>query len=867
MNKKTLVSLIAFALSAGSFTAHAASTLVANDDQNTLQGLDTSMEYKLSTEQVWKRFVSYDDLPALTGNVVVTVRQATTDTPPDDMAQYPAFNGTAILYEEGRSYSTGMYVDYRNSIYLVLAPTSSIPGSDSTWYKYTGQGMTPVVDVDTSDEEGTYTRFYPFSNSWIVYEPGMKASPGNWVEYNGHYYMAIESTTSIPGSDASWRTQEETEAAHGLDIPGAAQPDETELKEGELGRFVFTPWAAEKAAAYQNEQKAAVAAQRKLIGTFSERGVDEAIREGKPYLTPEAVISGWGDKLTHLNYEDAIINNHKIIGDDFANGPDLMRRLHATSVMKNIKQLITINGNGEQLFYEVNPRHNAETFENALTTPESVDALADSMVAYMLKHSFDGINIKWTQTDTETDRLNFTRLIQDLRTKLDAEGKQQDKYFQLTATVTGDYRNIQYVNSTETAPLLDAITVAAYDMHKPSQDNVTGHRAGLFASSQDSDKNLNVDAVMKAYQNTYHVPKNKLVMGVDFSGYGWSSVEPTEVVKGLPGLLTSGSATLTGPWDDTYMGTKNGYTSYADVVSLLNGGKYNRYYDREARVPYVYSASTKNFYTYEDDQSLRAKINYIQSEGLAGISVANLSGDTYEKALATVVKSVRYLPAPSVKTDELKGLYVTNFDNEKRITLNLDPSALTHGHAYRVEVDGKYVFSTEGTTNYYSYRYNYGNEVSLRTGQLSSLLKPGATVTVTRTTPNKAVIGKVVVTQEMVDGNNPVLNDGSVKSLTVFKKGNVPYIGVDFDKEKLNSAEGSSWVAKVINDDKKKGNYIFNCDNGKCFYSTVANKENNVTRVESDERDISVGETIVVERVSPNPATVAKIVVTADMLK
>lgn len=37
--------------------------------------------------------------------------------------------------------------------------------------------------------------------------------------------------------------------------------------------------------------------------------------------------------------------------------------------------------------------------------------------------------------------------------------------------------------------------------------------------------------------------------------------------------------------------------------------------------------------------------------------------------------------------------------------------------------------------------------------------------------------------------------------------------------------------------------------------------------VKSDEKDISVGETVVVERTSPNPATIAKILVTADMLK
>ncbi len=114
----------------------------------------------------------------------------------------------------------------------------------------------------------------------------------------------------------------------------------------------------------------------------------------------------------------------------------------------------------------------------------------------------------------------------------------------------------------------------------------------------------------------------------------------------------------------------------------------------------------------------------------------------------------------------------------------------------------------------------------------------------------------------MLDGNNPVMSDGSVKSMSVSKINNVPYVFVDFDKEMLHNADGSSYVAKVINDDKKKGNYIFSCDNGKCYYSSMTEKDA-ISQVKSDEKDISIGETIVIERVSPNPATVAKMVVTS----
>lgn len=106
-----------------------------------------------------------------------------------------------------------------------------------------------------------------------------------------------------------------------------------------------------------------------------------------------------------------------------------------------------------------------------------------------------------------------------------------------------------------------------------------------------------------------------------------------------------------------------------------------------------------------------------------------------------------------------------------------------------------------------------------------------------------------------------------MKSLTVKKINGVPNVVVDFDAKALGwkAANGSAWVVKVMGD-AKNGNYIFSCDNGNCYYSSVKTA-GDITTVTSGERDISEGETIVVERVTPNPATVAKLVVTKDMLK
>lgn len=216
---------------------------------------------------------------------------------------------------------------------------------------------------------------------------------------------------------------------------------------------------------------------------------------------------------------------------------------------------------------------------------------------------------------------------------------------------------------------------------------------------------------------------------------------------------------------------------------------------------------------------------------------------------------------------DVKAVYIDVFDGQQRINVNFDTSKLSGSNSYSVDVDGKYAFSTSGNSVYYSYRSNYGTQSTVRTGGMSYMLAPGKVITVKRTNPNPEILAQLTVTRDMQEGNNPVKDAGEVKSLTVKKINGVPNVVVDFDAKALGlkAANGSAWVVKVMGD-AKNGNYIFSCDNGNCYYSSVKTA-GDITTVTSGERDISEGETIVVERVTPNPATVAKLVVTKDMLK
>lgn len=236
-----------------------------------------------------------------------------------------------------------------------------------------------------------------------------------------------------------------------------------------------------------------------------------------------------------------------------------------------------------------------------------------------------------------------------------------------------------------------------------------------------------------------------------------------------------------------------------------------------------------------------------------------------------IVKEVKNTPLPDdsdepedpiIDKDDLKAIFVNLLNGQTHVVVNIDSSKYESGYGFTASVDGDYLFNSEGSKSYYAGVSHYGKEVSLSTNfEAKSRLKVGSVITVTRDYPNKAVLGQLTVTQDMLNGENPVIFDGSVKSMSVSKINNVPYVFVDFDKAILHSEDGSSYIAKII-DDKQKGNSIFYCDNGKCKLSTVT-EDSTITHVKSDEKDISLGETVVIERISPNPATVAKIVVTS----
>jgi chitinase len=62
--------------------------------------------------------------------------------------------------------------------------------------------------------------------------------------------------------------------------------------------------------------------------------------------------------------------------------------------------------------------------------------------------------------------------------------------------------------------------------------------------------------------------------------------------------------------------------------TFTGAGGYTRYWDTVAQVPYLYSPTTKRFISYDDPQSVSAKVDYANQEGLGGMMLWEVTNDS-----------------------------------------------------------------------------------------------------------------------------------------------------------------------------------------------------------------------------------------------
>ncbi|MEB3308716.1 MAG: glycosyl hydrolase family 18 protein [Snowella sp.] len=266
-------------------------------------------------------------------------------------------------------------------------------------------------------------------------------------------------------------------------------------------------------------------------------------------------------------------------------------------------------------------------FSDVALTDTSRKKFATSAVNFIVKYGFDGIDLDWEypvgggldgNVNRPEDKQNYTLLVAELRQQLNLQQAKDGKTYQLTIASPAGFDKIANFDLGQMAPYLDFFNVMTYDYHG-AWEKTTNHQAALYSNPNDPSTykaQYNIASTIQQYKNA-GVKAEDLVLGVPLYGRSWTGVPNIN-----DGLFQSATGAGPGTWEA-------GNFDYKDLhqkINTANSG-YVRYWDDVAKVPYIYNKSLGVFSTYEDKQSLGAKMDYLKTQGLGGMFFWEASGD------------------------------------------------------------------------------------------------------------------------------------------------------------------------------------------------------------------------------------------------
>jgi chitinase len=298
----------------------------------------------------------------------------------------------------------------------------------------------------------------------------------------------------------------------------------------------------------------------------------------------------------------------------------------------------------------------------AAATPGGREALASSCIDLFVKGNiaagvrapglFDGFNIDW-EFPAAADRQNFTALLKEFRTQLNALSKSTGKQYVLTFDSPADPKKYANIDLKAAAEQVDFLTIDGYGLAAP-EDKQTNEASSLYSSI--ANPSLigapDIDATVKAYLKM-GVPAAKYTMGLPLYAVGWTGVP--SVNRGLyqnaraaaPVLLADGSGfcrnpnkAAPSPGCDTLL--TPGFLTYATIEKLIGTNGFTAWYDSARVGATLYNPSNRTFYTYDSPASAAAKTAYIRENKLGGAYVWALNDDdpngSLTKAIAAGLK-------------------------------------------------------------------------------------------------------------------------------------------------------------------------------------------------------------------------------------
>ncbi|MBQ7839339.1 MAG: chitinase [Lachnospiraceae bacterium] len=264
-----------------------------------------------------------------------------------------------------------------------------------------------------------------------------------------------------------------------------------------------------------------------------------------------------------------------------------------------------------------------DSFTTVSASKELRDKFKRECSRIVTEYGFDGIDIDWEFPCVPSnslgckpeDKQNFTLLCEAARQGVDEAGGE------IVSIAAG--ADLYYINSVEAkklAEILNYVCLMTYDL-KCGFHALSGHHTALYSSTGDVFSN-SCDQALRLFENA-GFPKEKLLMGAAFYSRKWENVP--DRYHGFLQLTKTGG------------GYGPNYDKLAEEYINKNG--YVRYWDDEAKAPFLFNGST--FISYDDEESLTHKCEYVKREGISGIFYWCHTGDTTGVLLRKIGEKIK----------------------------------------------------------------------------------------------------------------------------------------------------------------------------------------------------------------------------------
>ncbi|MCL4139090.1 UNVERIFIED_CONTAM: hypothetical protein GTU68_024012 [Idotea baltica] len=349
---------------------------------------------------------------------------------------------------------------------------------------------------------------------------------------------------------------------------------------------------------------------------------------------------------THVVYSFAGLDNETLTIKALDEERDVIQGAYKSTVAlkkrnPELKVLIAIGGWAE----------GGKTYSDMVSTQESRDAFVESVVTFMKEHRFDGLDLDWEYPGApdrggkHTDKENIALLTEELQPIFKENGWLLTMAVPVAKGLIDDGYDIPRLSQT-----LDFFNLMTYDL-RGAWNGYADHHAPFAARSTDKyiHKGLNMIEGIQLFVD-YGAPKYKLVIGVPFYGRSFILKNPENAEPGSR-VGRNSSAGMAGKYTQ-----ENGYVAYFEICMNQRNGGWKVMRDEALG---AYMSKDENWIGYDDEESIKQKVDFIKNERLGGVMFWAIDLDDYlgvcgtRWPLLSTIRTALHAPSDSEYTETI----------------------------------------------------------------------------------------------------------------------------------------------------------------------------------------------------------------------